>query len=139
MRTSLYDILSGRFADGRYVSEVHEAYRVVPSIMSNLNRLFNTRRGSIAHLPDYGLPDISEIYQDIPDSIAKLQNAIVDAVQHYEPRLRRVRVLPQDTEPHAMRLEFLLSAELPDRRPVRFQTTFSSIDPAKVEPYARRD
>ena len=139
MQASLYDVLTGQFADGRRVADVHEAYHLVPSILSNLDRLFNTRRGSIQHLPDYGLPDITEIYRDIPDSVEKLQNAILNAVQRYEPRLRRIRIQPQPIDPFAMRLEFLLMAELPDRRPVRFQTTFSTIETAHVQPFVREE
>ncbi len=139
MQASLYDVLSGRFADGRRVDEIHEAYHRVPSILGNLERLFNTRRGSIRHLPDYGLPDITEIYRDIPDSVEKLREALLKAVQRYEPRLRRIRIKAQPIDPYAMRLEFLLSAELVDRTPVRFQTTFSSIEAAHVMPYTRQD
>ncbi|MEM1125509.1 MAG: type VI secretion system baseplate subunit TssE, partial [Bacteroidota bacterium] len=88
--------------------------------------------GSIAHLPRYGLPDITEVYRDIPDSIAKLRGAISEAMELYEPRLRRIRVIHQDTDKDSMRLEFIVSAELTNRQPVKFQTTFSSSDHARV-------
>jgi type VI secretion system protein len=139
MQASLYDVLQGRFADGRPLQEVHDADHLVLSILGNLNRLFNTRRGSIYHLPDLGLPDISEIYRDIPDSIEKLQKAIVEAVERYEPRLRRVRVQPLAAEDGTSRLVFLLTAELLDRRRVRFQTTFSSTEAPEVHPWTRRE
>lgn len=134
MKAGILDVLSGRFADGQRVDEVSEEYHVVLSIISNLNYLFNARTGSLVHLPDYGLPDITEIYRDIPDSVAKLQRAIKSAVEKYEPRLQRVRVEPQPTEPSSMRLVFLLNAELQNRQKVRFETTFSSNDPANVKP-----
>lgn len=135
MKAGLIDILLGQFADGHPIEAVSEDNRLVMSIISNLNNLFNTRRGFVAHLPDYGLPDITEIYRDIPDSVLKLQTAIRDAVEKYEPRLRRVRVEHQQTEPFAMRLVFLVSGELMNRQRVRFETTFSSTDPTQVRPW----
>lgn len=32
------------------------------SVMNNIERILNTRRGSVKHIPDYGLPDLSIIY-----------------------------------------------------------------------------
>lgn len=134
MKAGVYDVLVGRFADGHRLEEVPEDEHEVMSIISNLNYLFNTRAGSIDHLPDYGLPDITEIYRDIPDSIVKLQAAIKQAAEKYEPRLRRVRVEHQKTDSFAMRLVFLLSGELSNRQRVRFQTTFSSNEAPNVRP-----
>lgn len=139
MQASLFEVLSGQFVDGRSVREVHESEHLVLSILGNLNRLFNTRQGSIGHLPDLGLPDITEIYRDIPDSIGKLRRAIAEAVERYEPRLRRVQVQPLEKEEGTSRLTFLLTAELLDRQRVRFQTTFSSTEAAQVQPWTRRD
>lgn len=132
MDAGLFDVLSGRFADGRRIEEVHASDRQVLSIISHLSRLLNTRRGALQHLPDYGLPDISEIYRDMPDSVTDLQAAIAKVVEKYEPRLRDVRVTYQDTDPLAMRLTFLLAGELPGRQKVRFQTVFSSHELASV-------
>ncbi|HET6568063.1 MAG TPA: type VI secretion system baseplate subunit TssE [Rhodothermales bacterium] len=134
MKAGLLDVLGDRFADGQRVSDVGEEYHVVLSIISNLNYLFNARTGSLMHVPDYGLPDITEIYRDIPDSVMKLQRAIKAAVEKYEPRLQRVRIEHQENHPSSMRLIFLLSGELQNREKVRFETTFSSNDPANVKP-----
>jgi type VI secretion system protein len=132
MRISLYDRLSGRFADGRRIEQVSREEQLLQSIISNLTRLFNTRRGSILHLPEYGLPDITDVYRDVPDSIVELQGIIKEVVEKYEPRLRRVRVEHEKTDPFAMRLEFLLSGEMVDGARVGFQTTFSSSESARV-------
>lgn len=131
MTSSLYDVLTRRtpHAPGRGAG-------LVPSIIANLDRLFNSRRDGLAHLPDFGLPDVSQIYRDMPESIGGLTRAIQALVERYEPRLSRVRVEHQDTDPYAMQLEFLLSAELPDRSPVQFRTTFSSVEPVHVDPLA---
>ena len=47
--------------------------------MSNLNRLFNTRQGSIAHLPDYGLPSL-QACMEANLSAARLTNPAVEFV-----------------------------------------------------------
>jgi type VI secretion system protein len=137
MDASLYDVLSGSFADGRSLTSVREDQRRLWSVVSNLNRLFNTRRGSVEHLPDYGLPDMLTVYRDAARSIDDLRRSIKQLVEAYEPRLRRVRVKHRETEEYEMRLVFLLEAELIDGSSVRFETTFSSHDSAKVTPTGR--
>lgn len=141
MGAGILDVLGGRFfkesgGEGQEVAGVRhwqgEDEQRIRSIIGNLDRLFNTRRGAVAHLPDYGLPDISEIYRDMPDSLDGLKEAIQAAVEKYEPRLRRVRVEHQATQQYAMRLVFILSAELVDHRKIEFQTTFSTLEPAHV-------
>ena len=137
MNAGLYDILSGEFADGRPIDSVSEDEQLLMSIVSNLNYLFNSRQGALEHLPDYGLPDITEIYRDIPDSIQKLKLAIQDAVEQYEPRLKRVRVHYKETDSSNFRIVFILTAELLNDERVRFQTTFSSQEKAQVARHLR--
>jgi type VI secretion system protein len=140
METGLIDILLGQFLDGQAVSDEHPAQWKLRSIVDNLSRLFNTRRGSVAHLPDYGLPDISQVYRDLPYSIEGLRGAIKQVVEKYEPRLRRIRVEQQQQGTEAsfdMRVTFLVSGELQQGQKVQFQTTFKSNDVAEVHAYRR--
>jgi type VI secretion system protein len=132
MRAGLIDLLNGRFLNDLKISEVGEDQQRVISIIDNLNRLFNTRRGSISNLPDYGLPDITEVYRELPYSIDGLRKAIKETVTKYEPRLQRVRVTHHDSDPFSMRLVFILSAELQRGKRVQFRTTFSSDELAQV-------
>ena len=134
MNASIYDVLSGGFSDGRPLSTVPEERRLLWSVVSNLNRLFNTRRGAIPHLPDYGLPDLKTVYRDAPRSGDELRRAIKDSIEKYEPRLRRVRVERRDTDEFAMRLVFIVSAVLEGGQRVRFETTVESQRSTRVEP-----
>ncbi len=136
MNASLYDVLRGRFGDGRRVEAVPPEARREVSIVSNLDRLLNTRQGALAHLPAYGLPDLCEVYRDMPGSVVQLKRAVEAAVEAFEPRLRRVRVEHQSTDRFAMQLVFLLTAETLDGNRVRFKTTFSSEEEAHVSPVA---
>lgn len=151
MKCSLYDRLVGTFAPEEVYGSVssddapHAVFRVDEdehlerSVVSNLSRLFNTRRGSVPHLPEYGLPDVAEVYRDMPDSVEVIRQAIKEAVEAYEPRLRRVLVRPvAEADAYAHRLEFILSGELIDRRRVQFRTVFASGSATRVSPMARR-
>jgi len=137
MEAGLVDVLNGQFLNGLAVHEVDKAQLRVLSILDNLNRLFNTRRGAIDHLPDYGLPDITQVYRDLPYSVEGLRQSIKAAVERYEPRLRRVRVEHEKGDPYAMRITFLLSAEMMRGQKVQFQTTFASHELAEVRQWRR--
>lgn len=132
MKAGLIDILNGQFLNGQKVVDVEEEQQRIMSILDNLNRLFNTRRSSIGHLEDYGLPDITEIYRELPYSVEALRQAIQDSVQKYEPRLKNVRIENQTDDPYSMRITFILSADLLEGRSVQFQTTFTSNELAHV-------
>jgi type VI secretion system protein len=134
MKASLFDVLNGGFVTGQAVTDVREDNHLELSVMGNLNRLFNTRQGSIAHLPDYGLPDIMTIYRDAPQSIEQLRSALKEAVRKYEPRQQRVRVEQVDVDRFEMRLVFIVSAYLDNGDRVKFKTTFESQDSARVQP-----
>lgn len=139
MEASLYDVLRGTFADGRRLESLSPSAWRDRSILSNLERLMNTRQGALAHLPGYGVPDLSDVYRDMPGSIAELQQAIEVTIETYEPRLRRVRVEHQATDQYAMQLVFLVTAESLDGERVRFRTTFSSDEEAHVLPFRSRE
>ncbi|MGH7455136.1 MAG: type VI secretion system baseplate subunit TssE, partial [bacterium] len=75
MEAGLIDVLNGRFLNGMELEEVDADEQRKLSIMDNLTRMFNSRRGSIAHLPDYGLPDITQVYRELPYSVEGLRKA----------------------------------------------------------------
>ena len=140
MEAGLIDVLIGRFLSGQAVADEAPQQHRLLSIIDNLTRLFNTRRGSLAHIPDYGLPDISQVYRDLPYSIDGLRAAIKDVVERFEPRLRRVRVEKQEKdkdEEYDMRVSFIVTAELLKGQKVQFQTTFTSNDLAEVRPWRK--
>jgi type VI secretion system protein len=65
-RPSLYDILLGNFSGGLPLHAVGENTQVILSVLDNMQRILNTRAGSLKHLPDYGLPDMTKILQGMP-------------------------------------------------------------------------
>ena len=98
MKTGLFECLTGRFLDGNPVDSVPEGYLKTKSIMDHLFRILNTRRGSIQHLADYGIPDFSEIYRSTPEGMRRLQEAIRNTVKKYEPRLKNIQVDASEPE-----------------------------------------
>ena len=140
MQAGLIDVLLGHFLSGQPVHDEDPGQQRLASIVDNLTRLFNTRRESSAHLPAYGLPDISQVYRDLPYSIDGLRAAIKDVVERYEPRLRRVRVekLEKDKdEEYDMRVSFIVTGEILKGQRVQFQTIFTSNDLAEVRPWRK--
>jgi type VI secretion system protein len=138
MKQALFENLTGHFLDGTPIESVAAQNRGIVSIMDHLNRLFNTREGSLTHLKDYGLPDISEIYRKMPHGIEELQKAIKRTVEKYEPRLTKVKVTPRETDAQDFRLVFILSGELAEGGGlVRFQTTFTSMGNSSIAPWKK--
>jgi type VI secretion system protein len=138
MKQALFENLTGHFLDGTPIEAVAAQNRGIVSIMDHLNRLFNTREGSLVHLKDYGLPDISEIYRKMPHGIEELQKAIKRTVEKYEPRLTKVKVTPRETDAQDFRLVFILSGELAEGGGlVRFQTTFTSMGNSSIAPWKK--
>ena len=126
MKCGLFDALTGRFADDSRLSDVPEGDHRLKSIIGNLGRLFNTRRGTLLHVPEFGLPDITNVSRAAPAEVEAIRRAIRESVERFEPRLDRVRVDQDASDPASPSLVFLLSAEIAQFGKVQFQTTIRS-------------
>lgn len=82
------------------------------AVLRHLERLFNVRHGSVAASIDYGLPDIAGLCHNLPDPRFAYQQAIKDAIDRYEPRLRNARVLAEDFGDDVLKLRFRITANL---------------------------
>ncbi|HBC8851605.1 type VI secretion system baseplate subunit TssE [Escherichia marmotae] len=120
---SLYEILYGNFTGGLELNQVGEEEQVILSMLDNMQRILNTRAGSLKHLPDYGLPDMTTILQGMPGTAHQLMRVLSDVLLKYEPRIKRVDVTMQEqTQPGE--LHYVIDAELKDAGLVRYGTTF---------------
>ena len=138
---SLYDLLVGSFVfRGDEPGEVSESYfddmdedaKLRNSIVENIKMILQSRRGAIEHLPDFGLPDIRQIYFD-EGSIDSVPNLIKESILKYEPRLQNVRVRKKDFDPHNLRLSLQIDAKIKDHRGKELLLTeFSSTGWLKV-------
>lgn len=120
---SLYEMLFGNVAGGLDLHQVSEENQVILSVLDNMQRILNCRAGTVSHLPDYGLPDMSKILQGMPSTAHSLLTTLSDTLLKYEPRLKSLSVvlLPQSTPGH---LEYGIDAELKEFGLVRFGTAF---------------
>ncbi len=135
---SLFEKLADQYADGTPISAVPQSFRRAKSIADHLWRMYNTRQGSIPQLPDYGLPDITEIYRKLPASLKDLEQTILNLTNKYEPRLERVRIRPMSTTPLEFKLSFELSATVKGGERISFQTNFTSTGETQVQPLKSR-
>jgi type VI secretion system protein len=78
----------------------------ISSVLEHLRVLLNTRQGEAPTVPDYGVPDITDLVHTLPGGTAGLQRALRDTILAYEPRLKNVNVrhIPSD-EPLVLRFE----------------------------------
>lgn len=120
---SLYEMLSGNFSGGLSLSQVSEQNQVILSILDNMQRILNCRAGTLAHLPDYGLPDMTKILQGMPGTAHQLITTLSAVLLKYEPRLSRINVVMQEQiQPGELR--YAIDAELKGVGLVRYGTEF---------------
>ena len=120
---SVYEMLLGNFTGGLDLHHVSEENQVISSVLDNMQRILNCRAGTLSHLPDYGLPDMSKILQGMPGSAHALLTTLSATLLKYEPRLKSLNVvlLPQSEPGH---LEYAIDAELKGFGLVRYGTAF---------------
>ncbi|MED5609061.1 MULTISPECIES: type VI secretion system baseplate subunit TssE [Pseudomonas] len=121
---SLYELLLQNFSGELDLHRVREEDQVVLSVLDNLQRILNCRAGSLSHLPDYGLPDMSQILQGLPGSAHGLIETLRATLLRHEPRLAAIRVelLPQTRPGH---LEYALEVTLRSGAHATFGTTLA--------------
>lgn len=122
-RPSLYEALFGNFTGGLDLHQVSEQNQVILSVLDNMQRILNCRAGTLAHLPDYGLPDMTKILQGMPGTAHQLMGTLSDVLLKYEPRLAKVDVvILEQTRPGELR--YAIDAELKGLGLVRYGTEF---------------
>ena len=122
-RPSLYDMLYGNVAGGLDLNHVSEENQLILSVLDNMQRILNCRAGTLAHLPDYGLPDMTKILQGMPGTAHQLIATLSVVLLKYEPRLKSLNVtLLEQTQPGELR--YAIDAELKGLGLVRYGTEF---------------
>lgn len=120
---SLYETLYGNFTGGLDLHQVSEQNQVILSVLDNMQRILNCRAGTLAHLSDYGLPDMTKILQGMPGSAHELMGILSAVLLKYEPRLKKIAVvLLEQNAPGELR--YAIDAELKGVGLVRYGTEF---------------
>lgn len=120
---SLYEMLTGNFTGGLDLHQVSEQNQVILSVLDNMQRILNCRAGTLAHLPDYGLPDLTKILQGMPGTAHQLLQIFSGVLLKYEPRLKSINVILLDQEIPG-ELRYAIDAELKGIGLVRYGTEF---------------
>lgn len=98
---------------------------MIRSIQGHLQRILNTRHGSVPIAEDFGIPDFTNFMSSFPDSQRSIERTIRHTIQTYEPRLRGVRVAFRPQEDDPLNLSFQISARLvlkDHKDPVTFES-----------------
>jgi len=123
---SLYEMLTGHFTGGLGLNQVSEENQLILSVLDNMQRILNCRAGTLAHLPDYGLPDMARILQGMPGTAHELMGTLSAVLLKYEPRLKKIDVvLQQQNIPGELR--YAIDAELKGVGLVRYGTEFMPV------------
>lgn len=83
LRIPIFEKING------YVDEENDEHAV---IISHLNRLLNTRRGSSLSDPDYGIPDLNDLLGQMPRSCHSIARIFEDCIRKYETRIEVYQV-----------------------------------------------
>jgi len=120
---SLYEMLAGNFTGGLDLHQVSEENQIILSVLDNMQRILNCRAGTLAHLPDYGLPDMTQILQGLPGTAHQLMCTLSEVLLKYEPRLKSIKVVMLE-QTILGELRYAIDAELKGVGLVRYGTEF---------------
>ncbi len=97
---------------------------VIESVITHLNKLFNTRQGNSSCCPDYGLPDFNSLAMEFPDMVRELGDAILRQITVYEPRLRNPSVKHLQNPDDPTNLVFSISGDIAENNSSHARTSF---------------
>jgi type VI secretion system protein len=111
--------------------------QIVNSIISHLQRVLNTRQGSVPIAEDYGMPDFTN-YQGLglTEEAKDIADIIKSMILKYEPRLGGAQVTYEPDKDDLLSLRFKLQTEIvhvrDERIVVELETVISSEGKVRV-------
>ncbi|WP_321839164.1 type VI secretion system baseplate subunit TssE [Paraburkholderia bannensis] len=120
---SLYEMLLGQIG-GESLDVYDDRTLECLSVQQNVQRILNTRAGALKHLPDYGLPDLTNIYMALPASAHQLRDQMQATLLKYEPRIRSIDVSILANNDPGVLVSFEMTCYLKKSGLVRFGTYF---------------
>ncbi|MDQ5986626.1 MAG: hypothetical protein CSYNP_02356 [Syntrophus sp. SKADARSKE-3] len=110
----------------------------VRSVMNHLQKMLNTRQGSVPIADDYGMPDLTNFPgEDLTSAADELQQIIKKVIQKYEPRLEKVEVQfeprPGETSLLRFKLEGAVGNERSGFMPVVLETVVTAEGMVRIE------
>lgn len=120
---SLYDMLLGQIG-GEPLGAYDDRALECMSVQQNVQRILNTRAGALKHLPDYDLPDLTNIYKALPASAHLLKEQMEATLLRYEQRIRSIDVEIIKNDDPGVLVSFEMTCHLKKAGLVRFGTYF---------------
>lgn len=103
------------------------------SIAEHLKLLLQTRRGSVQHLPDFGIPDVLQSYIDAGRSVDPFIEQIRATILKYEPRLAKIEIKKDSFDENNLRLRLSINMTIKEvAQRETLQTEFSTTGWTKV-------
>lgn len=119
-----------RWEEGEELRNLASADILLASVVKHLQRILNTRQGSVPIDAEFGVPDFTNLASNFTSSlVSQIENDIRRVVERYEPRLRSPKLRMLEERPDALSLSFELlgSVMLDDQEvPVRLATSIGS-------------
>jgi len=116
----------------KYSSVEAQQQDEIDSVCKHLNSLLNSRRGVLAHMKDYGLPDVEDIYEGLPYSQQTLALEVKKLIEKFEPRVRTVNVLAREINQNDCVIKLDIQAFLVSGSSIQLSTKFASGGKADV-------
>lgn len=120
----LLEKLTATYLDGTPTRAVPSTVRRQRSIAEHIQRLLETRKGMLVHMPDFGMPDIGDLFRRLPGSANEIQSEMEGLIRKYEPRMEQIRVQFVEFEPAHARIRFRISGTMKGSGRVQFESSF---------------
>lgn len=101
MRKTLFDILS----------EHHQNLTEKESLVKNISLLLNSRKGSVKHLPTYGLCDIESYFQNKQIGQLELAKELVETISLFENRITILDIQLDSTKENFNMFSYIIHAQ----------------------------
>lgn len=118
---SLFDLLTKKHIN-QYAHSTDQALCI--SILSHLKVLLNTRRGSLNHLPEYGLPDVRDVFQGLPYSLNEFSRIVSQTISRYESRLSHIQVRSTPFSQKECIIHLVVKGELNSGKTMQYDSYF---------------
>ncbi len=103
---------------------------LLESIIKHLQRILNTRKGSVPIDPEFGVPDFTNLASNYTSNLnVDIERDIRTLLQRYEPRLKSPRLRVLEERPDVLSLSFELLGSVMignDEVPIRLSTRIGS-------------
>jgi type VI secretion system protein len=73
-------------------STEHDLDDLRRSVIHNLERILNSREGMAQACASYGLPDLTQIVNGVPERAREIEQSIERCIKEHEPRVSQVEV-----------------------------------------------